>query len=314
MRNPLNLLISVVIVAVLAAYMCTFTVRYDETAVRTVLEKASSDDLLTEPGLYLSLPWPAGKVHKYPQKLQVLEDVDQQLQTRDSFSVIVRAFVTWRVSDPYQFFQSVRDLEKAANENIKPTIPDVLSQVLGRYAFSDLVNTDPQRVKLPQIEQEITEALAGRIAALNIGVKVEHVGLRRLVLPETVTEKVFESMRSTREALAKNAEQEGQARAQQITSEAQSVGERIMAFANSTATAIRAEGQQEAARQFDVFAQDPELAIFLRKIDTLKQVLGYRTTFILDPNSTDFLDLLRDEKTPGTTRTVEGPRPPLRNE
>ncbi len=293
MRQSINILISVIIVAVLAAYMCTFTVRYDETAVRTVLEKAGPDDLITEPGIRGMLPWPAGKVYKYPKKLQVLEDVDQQLQTRDNFSIVARAFVTWRVSDPYQFFQSVRDLNKAANDNIKPTIPDVVSQVLGRYAFSDLVNTDPSRVKLPQIEQEITDTLAQRIASLNIGVTIEHVGLRRLVLPETVTEKVFESMRSTREALAKNAEQEGQARAQQITSEANSVRDRILAFANSTATAIRAEGQQEAARQFDVFAQDPELAVFLRKIDTLKQVLGNRTTYILDPNSTEFLDLLR---------------------
>ena len=55
-----------------------------------------------------------------------------------------------------------------------------------------------------------------------------------------------------------------------------------------------------AAKSFEVFKQDPDLAIFLLKLKALEQFLQSRTTLILDEKSAP-LDLLRPQK-PGGPR------------
>lgn len=41
-----------------------------------------------------------------------------------------------------------------------------------------------------------------------------------------------------------------------------------------------------------VFAENPELAVFLRKLDSMKRLMGSRTTLVLDTNSAPF-DILK---------------------
>ena len=57
---------------------------------------------------------------------------------------------------------------------------------------------------------------------------------------------------------------------------------------------IRAEGDAEAAKSYETFKQNPELAAFLRKLDSLRRIMKGRTTLVLDTNAAPF-DLL----TPG---------------
>ena len=47
-----------------------------------------------------------------------------------------------------------------------------------------------------------------------------------------------------------------------------------------------------AAAYYSVFSQDPELAVFLRKLESMKRLMGKRTTLVLDTNSAPF-DILK---------------------
>ncbi|MCS5617474.1 MAG: hypothetical protein NZ658_05690, partial [Pirellulales bacterium] len=133
------------------------------------------------------------------------------------------------------------------------------------------------------------------LTAAGFGLKVENVGLYRVLLPESTTAKVFETMIATRERLAESAVQEGQAQASAIRSEAASGRDRILAFAERRAQAIRSEGDREASREYAEFAQDEEFAIFLRRLEALEQMLQHNTTFVLPAESLGILDpLARD--------------------
>ncbi len=291
MRNKLSFFIGLIVFVSLLLYAITYTVRFDETAVVTFLEEPGDNALKNKAGLYWKAPWPLSKVKSYSRKIQILEPDQQQYQTADSKAVIASLYVTWRIEDPFTFFKTVRDIETARTRLTELT--DNLYANLSEYAFDELVNPDPTKIRLDAFEDQATQALRQSVET-QYGIAIEKVGVRRLALPEPVTENVFASMRTTREALAANAQQEGAARANQITSQAESVRNRILAFANSTATAIRAEGQREVAEQFELFNEEPELAIFLRKIDALKKILPYRTTFILDASDINLLDQLND--------------------
>ncbi|MEM8782555.1 MAG: SPFH domain-containing protein [Planctomycetota bacterium] len=293
MRNRVTFILGLIVAAALLAYAITYTVRFDETAVVTTFERADENDLINEAGIDLKWPWPISKVYRYPKKLQVLETSEQQYQTADGKSVVASLYVTWRIENAFEFFKTVKDLDTARSR--MTDLVDNLYAQLSAYAFDELVNPNPAVIKLDDFEAVATTALQESVNQLGFGITIEKVGLRRLSLPEAVSENVFASMRTTREALAASAEQEGAARANQITSEANSIRNRILAFANSTATAIRAEGQREVAEQYELFNEAPELAIFLAKLEAIERILAEQATIILDANQFDLFQLLRGE-------------------
>lgn len=315
MKNQLTLLIGIVLLAVLLSYMFTYQVRYDEVAVLTTFDRAAAPardaatgeveldpttgrptdpgSLRYEPGLYFKAPWPIQKVRKYPRTIQLVEDQLEQLTTADGFSVVVKAYLVWRIDDPYAFFQNLENVENA-RRTLRQMMRDARG-VISSYAFEDLVNADPDKLQLAEIEQAMAERLRSELARANYGVRIDQVGIRRVLLPEDVTEQVFARMRSTRQRMAEAARSEGQAQAATIRSEAESARERILAFARRRAQAIRDEGTREAARYFAAFDEDEDFAIFLRHIDSLERMLPHNTTIILDAGTLDMFNLFRTE-------------------
>src|SRR5205823_411328 len=91
----------------------------------------------------------------------------------------------------------------------------------------------------------------------------------------------------------------GDAEAAAIQSEAQADRDRIMAFADSRASAIRAQGQRIATEYYKAFAENEDLAAFLRKLDMLKKTLGKNTTYVLSAEQLG-LDNMLSGKTPST--------------
>ena len=60
------------------------------------------------------------------------------------------------------------------------------------------------------------------------------------------------------------------------------------AAVEATYEELMAAGDALAAKHYAVFNQNPELAAFLRKLDSLKRILGTKTTLILDTEATPF--------------------------
>lgn len=306
MRNFTTLIIAAVIVLVLAFYMFFFQVNFDERAVVTTWAKAEApvyaedgsitenNSLITEPGIRPKLPWPIQKVYRYPTKVQLLEQELSQLQTSDQNSIVVKTYVTWRIADPYKFFVALENVERA-KDNIGTQMLNLQGE-FSNYRFDQMVNTNPDALALDEIESQITTKLRDTIADLNYGIDIQQVGVRRILFAETTSEKVFERMRSTRQRLAASAEQEGENSATAIRSEAERVKGQILSFANAEAERIKAEGVREGTKNYNLFAENPELAIFLSKVDTLKKTLP-GSTLILDANAMQFMDLLT---TPGS--------------
>ncbi|QDU72756.1 protease modulator HflC [Mucisphaera calidilacus] len=275
-----TLIIAVAVVCVLLFYTFSYTVRYDEVAVITRFDSVVGDVAVEEPGLGFRWPLPIDRVYKYSKKLQLLEDQLEEFQTSDGYAVILRTDLTWRIEDPIAFFRSLRTVEKA-QEQLRPLIRE-LTAVVSKYRFDQLVNNDPSMLALPEIEAAAKAELTSKLAGLGFGIAIERVGVRRLILPESTTEKVFERMRTTREALAEKARAEGRARASTIRSDAESARDRILAFAQRRAEGIRSEGLQEAASYYEAFKQNEELAIFLNAMQSLQEILANNTKFILD--------------------------------
>jgi modulator of FtsH protease HflC len=315
MKNKLIFLVALAVATVLLVYMVMFQVRYDQVAVRTTWDKAvapqwdsegnidpdNPGSLILDPGYGFKLPTPIQKVRVYSKRIQLLEDQPKEILTADGYSVIVKLYLAWRIEDPYSFFLRL-ETETEAEEQLTKMLSE-LETVISEYRFDQLVNMDPAKIKLEEIEQKGLEQLSAKLNAITpgYGIKLERVGIRRIVLPEETTQKVFERMAKTRELLAEKARAEGDAEANNIKARAEAAKRRILAFAERRAQAIRDEGNREAAQYFSAFREDQDFAIFQRQIEALQKMLANNTTFILDANKLWFLSAL-EGKGPDTGR------------
>lgn len=312
MKNKLIFLIAIAVALVLSVYMVMFQVRYDQVAVRTTWDKAVAPvrnaqgqitdpgSLILEPGYGFKLPTPIQKVKVYSKRVQLLEDQSSEIQTADGQAVIIKFYLAWRIEDPYAFFLRLKD-ESEAEKQLLPMLSE-LKVVVSNYRFDQLVNPDSDKVMLQEIERKGLEMLRAKLDAISpgYGIKLEQVGIRRIILPEDTTQKVFERMSKTRELLAEKARAEGDAEANNIKARAEATKRRILAFAERRAQAIRDEGNREAAQYFSAFREDQDFAIFQRQIEALQQMLANNTTFVLDANKLWFLNPLDGEaKAPG---------------
>lgn len=282
------LAVGALLVAVLVFSQALVIVREGESVVRTRFGRP--DATLETAGLYRRWPWPVHRVYRFDTRMQNLQGAFEQTLTRDGKNVIVLLYAGWRIDDPLRFLDRV-GTPAAAERSLNNLLSNHKHAVLGRYNFSALVNVNPDQIRLEHIEQEILAASAAE-SLDRYGVELTHVGIRKLSLPEAITEQVFERMRAERAEAAERYRAEGAAQAIRIRAEADSLREQHLAEAEAQARLIRAEGDARAAEFYRVFEQDPELAMFLRKLDVLEEVLGPKSTLVLSADTEPF-DLLR---------------------
>jgi membrane protease subunit HflC len=212
--------------------------------------------------------------------------------------VIVRTYMTWRIADPLKFYVTLKDPAEARRQ-LASQLREVRG-IIGEYRLDELVNENREQLALDEIEEKARLALERTLSDAGFGLDVETFGISRIILPESTTAKVFETMIATRERLAESALQEGQAQASAIRSEAESARDRILAFADRRAQAIRSQGDREASVEYEGFARNEEFAIFLRRLEALEKMLKHNTTFVLSAEALGILDWL-DQKPPSRT-------------
>jgi len=301
MKNAFTILIGCLLAVAILSRMFLYQVRYDQVAIRTLFDRADAESVEETPGLKWRLPWPMHQVTHYSKRLQLLEDRLEELQTADGKSVIVRTYLTWRIADPLAFYVTLKDPAEARRQ-LSSRLREVRG-ILSGYRLDQLVNQDRDALALDTIETQARDAVQQSLDDAGYGLDVESVGIYRIILPESTTGKVFETMIATRERLADEALQEGQAQASAIRSEAESARDRILAFAERRAQAIRSQGDREASREYDAFARNEEFAIFIRRLEALEKMLGHNTTFVLSAESLGILDWFRQPAKPDAEKT-----------
>jgi membrane protease subunit HflC len=294
-RNALTIVIGAVLVLIFALLLFVFQVRRSETAVVATFGKPVAT--YTNAGAYFKIPWPIQKVYKYDQRVQNFVDKYSQTLTADNNMLLTSVYVGWKISDAGQFLQVFPGDSSVSLPNAQSKLEGMLrtakSAVIGQHPLSDFVNADPKDLKFDAIQNEIEQAVQTELQTNNYGMEIEFLGFEKIGLPESVTQTVFDRMKSERQVLISLAENTGKSEAQKIQSAADAESAKTIANAQATATRIRAEGEAEAAKTLPIFEQNPDLAVFLLRIDAIKQSLNQRSTLFFDERIPPF-DLFRN--------------------
>lgn len=290
-RNPTMVIIGFLIAALFILLQVVFILRQGEVAVLTRLGNPVAS--ITEPGLYRRWPWPIEKVYSYDNRVRSLEGSFEESLTEDGKNVLVALYAGWQIHDPVKFLERVGTPEQAES-NLDGLLRTFKNAALGRTKFSNLVNVDASQLKLDDVEQKVLADV--KTAALErYGVDMNFVGIRRIGLPEAITQSVFDRMRAERTELADRYKSEGEGEAIKIRAQADGDRDKLLAQADADAKRTRAEGDAAAAEYYQVFEKSPDLAMFLRKLEVLEDTLKEKATVVLGTDTEPF-DLLKNVK------------------
>jgi membrane protease subunit HflC len=286
-RNAMTIVIGAVLVVIFALLLFVFQVRRSEVAIVTTFEKPTAQPY-DQPGAYFKWPWPIQKVYKFDQRIQNFEGKFRQTFTADNNNLIVTIYTGWRISDAKLFYPKFQGSVPAAQRILEGMLSSAQNAVIGKHNLSDFVNADPKELKFDAVENEIESAIQSELSTNDYGIRLEFLGFKKIELPESVTQTVFDRMKNERQKLISKTENEGKAEAQVIESAADRQAAETIANADAAATRIRGEGEAAAARVLPVFQQNPELANYLLRIEALKQSLNQRATLIFDERTPPF--------------------------
>ena len=288
-KNYITLTIGAFLVIIFGFMLFTFQVRETEVAIKTWFLKAVLDDkgkADIEPGFGFRLPWPVHDVHKFDKRIQSSEWTFEETGTIDAQPILVKVFVTWKISDALKFFGSFSGDMAKANEALEGNVRSAQNAVIGNYAFNNLVTTNKEELKLDAIEDDMKKRVSED--SDDNGIEIIMVGIKRLGIPESVTSAVFERMKAERQAEIQKNEAEGERQATEIKAKADLEANKILAEARAEAIQISGEAEAQAAKSYKVFKQNPELANFLFQRKALEGLLKENSTLILDPKTPPF--------------------------
>ena len=295
-----TMLLGLLVALVLLTAVFSFQLNQTEVAVVTTFGRPA---VVENAGLHFRWPFPFQKVYFFDKRIRCYEGSSGKLEetaTRDGHNIIAGIYVNYRISGAEEFFSKLKDVTNA--EDLLNTIMrSAKNTAFGQYEFSQIVNTDPKKLKLNEIQNLIKENLARDTAGF--GIAIVGVGINNLGVPKTVTDKVFDRMIAERKQFADKNLAEGKREAKEIRINAERERTITLAKAEAEAQKIRAEGDAAAAEFYQVFREQPELAEFLRKLDALRVVMKGKTTVVFDTAVPPF-DLLTPgaAKLPATTK------------
>ena len=263
-----------------------FTVDQRQNAV--VFQLGEVKDVITQPGLHFK--WPLiQNIRYFDTRIQTLDDPEPlRFITSEKKPVLVDSFVKWRIVDTKQFYISVQGDEVRAAKRLQQTITDGLQAEFGKRTVHDVVSGE--RDAIMELMREKADQDARKI-----GVQIIDVRLKRVDLPQEVSDSVYRRMEAERKRVANELRSTGSAEAERIRADAEKQREVILAEAYRDAQRIKGEGDAKASAVYaQAFQQNPEFYSFYRSMEAYRSSFrGRNDLMLLDPSS-DFFKYMKD--------------------
>ena len=281
-----TILLGVIVGAVFLIAIFSFQVQENERALVITMGKITAEK---GPGLHLCLPPPVQEIAKYDIRKRTFSGIAgslEEIMTADAKNVVVGIYVIYQIEDLRKFKNAAKSLN-SAEEYLGIRMQSAKGAVIGKYTFDQMVNTDPGKMKLDAIEKEMFNMIAPDVQE-RYGLKVSKVGIRSITVPDKISGAIIQSMKEERKTAAARDRERGKSEAEKIKTQANMKKRTVLTNAEAEAKRIMAEGDAKAAEYLKVFNENPELAAFLRKLESLKRILASKTTLVLDTNTTPF--------------------------
>jgi membrane protease subunit HflC len=285
MKNLGAVLLGLIAVLLLAS-LSAFTVDQREYAL--VFRLGEIISVKKTPGLYFKVPM-VDNVRYFDNRILTLNWVEpDRFITSEKKNVLVDSFVKWRIIDPAKYYVSVKGDELQAERRLSQTVNDGLRAEFGKRTIHDVVSGERSQI------MEILRQRADRDSR-QMGIQVLDVRLKRVDLPQEVSESVYQRMEAERKRVANELRSQGAGAAEKIRADADRQREIIIAEAFREAQRTKGEGDAKASEIYaQSYGKNPEFYSFYRSLEAYRNSFKSKSdVLVLEPNS-DFFKYMRD--------------------
>ncbi|MDH4190295.1 MAG: protease modulator HflC [Betaproteobacteria bacterium] len=288
MKRSLGPIVAVLIGLLVLLSGAIFTVDQRQNAI--VFQLGEVKEVITKPGLGWKWPF-IQNVRVFDMRILTFDDAEPlRFITSEKKPVLVDSFVKWRIVNVRQFYVSTNGGDEArATTRIKQTISGGLQNEFNKRTVHEVVSGERDDI-MNEVRGKADQELRG-----DLGVEIVDVRLKRVDLPDEVSESVYRRMEAERKRVANELRSTGSAESERIRADADRQREVILAEAYRDAQRTKGEGDARSSAIYaHAFSQNAEFYSFYRSME------AYRSTFrnkgdllLLDPSS-DFFRYLRD--------------------
>jgi len=274
-----------ILVALLVSGML-FTVDQRQNAI--VFQLGEVRDVVTKPGLHFKIPL-VQNVRSFDMRILTYDDAEPlRFLTQGNRPVLVDSFVKWHIIDVRQYYVSVQGDEFRAQTRIRQTVSGTLRDEFGIRGVHEVVSGEREQI-MARVREKVDQDLK------RIGVGIIDVRLKRVDLPQEVSESVYRRMEAERKRIANELRSTGGAEGEKIRADADRQREVILAEAYRDAQRVRGEGDAKSAAIYAAaFNQNPEFFSFYRSMEAYRSTFRGRNDVMLLETNSDFLRYFRD--------------------
>jgi membrane protease subunit HflC len=268
--------------ALIIAAGTLFTVSQTEQAIVLRLgEPVAGRGLITDPGLHYKIPFIENVVY-LDNRILSAESPNLEVLAADNQRLEVDSFVRYRIVDPLRFYQTVGGV-LGANNQLASVLNSAVRRVLSEANQQQIVRDERAGLMVKIKEQADAEAR-------KFGVQVVDARIRRVDLPQQISEKVYGRMQTERAREAAEYRAQGAEQAQKITAKADREVIVLKAEAQRQADQVKGEGDAERNRIFaESFGKDPDFFAFYRSMQAYETAFkSGDTRFLINPRSEFF--------------------------
>ena len=281
-RGFLILILAAVVAFVLA--MSTFTVRETELAIKFRFGEIVRADY--GPGLHFMVPM-VNNIRKFERRIDTKNYPSEQFLTSEGKILRIDFYIKWRISDVGTYYQATEggDREIAAGR-LGSIVKDGIKGVIARRTIQQVVAAERT-----EFTGEILKLAEG--ATRGLGLELVDVRVKKIDLPEEVSESVFSRMRQDFDRQAKRLRAEGEESAEKLRSEADRQRTEIIAEAYRESEIIRGEGDAKSAEIYArAYNRNAEFYSFFRSLQAYREAIGTENDVLVISPDSDFFKYL----------------------
>jgi membrane protease subunit HflC len=268
-------------VILLLASSSVYVVKETQKAVKLRFGEIVEEDV--PPGIHLKIPL-VHKIRKFDARILTLDAETESFFTSERKRLMVDSYAKWRIDDVGLYYRSTGGEMAVAQNRLAARINNGLRNQFGTRTLHEVVSGERD-----QLMTDILESLNENVSD-SLGIDVIDVRVKRIDLPDEVSDQVFRRMVSEREKEAREIRAKGLERAEKIRADADRQVTIIEANAYRESEQIRGKGDARSTAVYaQAFNKNPEFYAFTRSLS------AYRSTFsnkgdvlLLDPENEFF--------------------------
>jgi len=266
-----NLVLALIAILGIGLVSSVFVIPEGERGIVIRFGKIQRDDAeavrVFEPGLHFKVPL-IENVRKLDARIQTLADPSSdRFVTAEKKDLLVDSYVKWKIKDFGKYYLATGGRTERAENLLKQYINNGLRTEFGTRTIQQIVSGERSELMVKAMAQ----ASKG---SDELGIEILDVRVKKINLPDEISNNIFQRMRAERTAVAKEHRARGMEKAEVLRSDVDAKGTIMLADAERNARTTKGEGDAEAAKTYaDAYSKNAEFFSFVRSME------AYRNSF-----------------------------------